>query len=118
MAEVQEEVSNPYNARKSWHTPDKPRMGDADGLFYPEQQQATLDEEAPEEEAQPRKRTNYKKRYDDLKKHYDDKLAEFKQREQELTAMAQSAQPAYAPPKSEEELESFKQENHDLNNTV
>ena len=118
MAEVQEEVSNPYNARKSWHTPDKPRMGDADGLFYPEQQQATLDEEAPEEEAQPRKRTNYKKRYDDLKKHYDDKLAEFKQREQELTAMAQSAQPAYAPPKSEEELESFKQEYPDLYNTV
>ena len=117
MAEVQEEVSNPYNARKSWHTPDKPRMGDADGLFYPEQQ-ATLDEEAPEEEAQPRKRTNYKKRYDDLKKHYDDKLAEFKQREQELTAMAQSAQPAYAPPKSEEELESFKQEYPDLYNTV
>jgi len=117
MAEVQEEVSNPYNARKSWHTPDKPRMGDADGLFYAEQQ-ATLDEEAPEEEAQPRKRTNYKKRYDDLKKHYDDKLSEFKQKEQELIAMAQSAQPAYAPPKSEEELESFKQEYPDLYNTV
>ena len=76
MAEVQEEVSNPYNARKSWHTPDKPRMGDADGLFYAEQQ--ATPEEAPEEEAQPRKRTNYKKRYDDLKKHYDQKLAEFK----------------------------------------
>jgi len=117
MAEVQEEVSNPYNARKSWHTPDKPKMGDADGLFYPEQQ-ATLDEEAPEEDAQPRKRTNYKKRYDDLKKHYDDKLSEFKQKEQELIAMAQAAQPAYAPPKSEEELESFKQEYPDLYNTV
>ena len=117
MAEVQEEVSNPYNARKSWHTPDKPKMGDADGLFYAEQQQATP-EEAPEEDAQPRKRTNYKKRYDDLKKHYDDKLAEFKQKEQELIAMAQSAQPAYAPPKSEEELESFKQEYPDLYNTV
>jgi len=117
MAEVQEEVSNPYNARKSWHTPDKPKMGDADGLFYADQQ-ATPDEEAPEEEAQPRKRTNYKKRYDDLKKHYDDKLSEFKQKEQELIAMAQSAQPAYAPPKSEEELESFKQEYPDLYNTV
>ena len=117
MAEVQEEVSNPYNARKSWHTPDKPKMGDADGLFYAEQQQATP-EEAPEEDAQPRKRTNYKKRYDDLKKHYDDKLAEFKQKEQELIAMAQSAQPAYAPPKSEEELESFKQEYPELYNTV
>ena len=32
--------------------------------------------------------------------------------------MAQSAQPAYSPPKSEEELESFKQEYPDLYNTV
>ncbi|MAL09486.1 MAG: hypothetical protein CMF74_07465 [Maricaulis sp.] len=118
MAEVQEEVSNPYNARKPWHTEDKPSMGNADGLFYSEQQQATPDEEAPEEDAQPRKRTNYKKRYDDLKKHYDDKLSEFKQKEQELIAMAQAAKPAYAPPKSEEELESFKQEYPDLYNTV
>ena len=116
MAEVQEEVSNPYNARKSWHTPDKPKMGDADGLFYAESQ--ATPEEAPEEEAQPRKRTNYKKRYDDLKKHYDQKLAEFKQTEQELRAEAMQAQPAYSPPKSEEELESFKQEYPDLYNTV
>ena len=114
--EVQEETANPYNARKSWHVPDAPKRGDADGLFY-EPQQATL-EEAPEEEAQPRKRTNYKKRYDDLKKHYDQKLAEFKQTEQELRAEAMQAQPAYSPPKSEEELESFKQEYPDLYNTV
>ena len=84
MSEVQyeeEEVSNPYNARKAWHTPDAPKMGDADGLFYAEQQQATQEEMAPdEEEAQPRKRTNYKKRYDDLKKHYDYKLNEFRQK--------------------------------------
>jgi len=115
----EEEVSNPYNARKSWHTPDEPRRGDADGLFYPEQQQATQQDLAPdEEEAQPRKRTNYKKRYDDLKKHYDNKLNEFRQKEDELRAMAQSAQPVYSPPKSEEELESFKQEYPDLYNTV
>ena len=116
MSEVQEEVSNPYNARKSWHTEDKPSRGSADGLFF-EQPKATL-EEAPEEDAQPRKRTNYKKRYDDLKKHYDQKLGEFKQKEQELLAMAQQAQPRYEPPKSEEELESFKQEYPDLYNTV
>jgi len=115
--QYEEEVGNPYNARKSWHTPDKPKMGNADGLFYAESQ-ATPEEAPEEEEAQPRKRTNYKKRYDDLKKHYDTKLSEFKQKEQELLAMAQSAQPAYSPPKSEEELESFKQEYPDLYNTV
>lgn len=117
MSEVQEEVGNPYNAKKSWHTPDKPSGGSADGLFF-EPPQATLEEEAPEQEAQPRKRTNYKKRYDDLKKHYDQKLGEFKQKEQELLAMAQQAQPRYEPPKSEEELESFKEEYPDLYNTV
>ena len=116
MSEVQEEVSNPYNARKPWHEADKPSGGSADGLFF-EPPQATP-EEAPEEEAQPRKRTNYKKRYDDLKKHYDQKLGEFKQKEQELLAMAQQAQPRYEPPKSEEELESFKEEYPDLYNTV
>ena len=80
--ELQEETSpQPYNARKSWHQPDGPTMGSADGLFF--QPQATLDEAAPEEEeSQPRKRTNYKKRYDDLKRHYDQKLSEFKQREE------------------------------------
>ena len=47
--ELQEETSpNPYNARKSWHQPDGPTMGSADGLFF--QPQATLDEAAPEEE--------------------------------------------------------------------
>ena len=120
MSEVQqEETPNPYNAKKAWHTPDKPSMGSADGLFYePQQEQATPEEAPVEQEAEPRKRTNYKKRYDDLKKHYDQKLSEFKQKEQELLAMAQSAQPRYEPPKSEEELESFKQEYPDLYNTV
>jgi hypothetical protein len=46
---------------------------------------------APEisEEEETKGRTNYKKRYDDLKKHYDQKIATFKQKELELTAMAQ-----------------------------
>ena len=114
--EEQEQEPNPYNAKKSWHKPDPPSRGDADGLFYQEQQ-ATLDEEAPDDEA-PKKRTNYKKRYDVLKKHYDQKLSEFRQREEQLVAQAQSAQPAYQPPKSEEDIESFREEYPDLDNTV
>ena len=115
--QYEEEVSNPYNARKPWHKPDEPRRGDADGLFYAEREQATP-EEAPEEEVQPKQKANYKKRYDDLKRHYDQKLSEFKQREQELEAAARAAQPAYEPPRSEEELEAFKQEYPDLYSTV
>ena len=116
-AQYEEEVGNPYNARKPWHTEDVPSMGTADGLFYPEQQ-ATPNEEAPEEEAQPRKKTNYKKRYDDLKKHYDNKVSEFKQKEQELVAQARAAEPQYEPPRTIEDLEEFKQQYPDLYNTV
>ena len=118
MSEVQleEQEPNPYNAKKSWHKPDPPSRGDADGLFFREQQ-ATSEEEAPVEEA-PKKRTNYKKRYDDLKKHYDQKLSEFRQREEELLAEAKAAQPSYQPPKTEEDIESFKEEYPDLYNTV
>ena len=114
---IEEPAANPYNAKKSWHTPDKPRSGDADSLFY-EPQQATLDEEAPEEEPQRKKRTNYKKRYDDLKKHYDEKVSQFKQREQELIAEKRSMQPQYEAPKSLEDLERFKNEYPDLYDTV
>ena len=54
-------------------------------------------------EDKPYKRPNYKKRYDDLKKHYDNKLTEFKHREEELLNQVQ--QPEYKAPKTEEELE-------------
>ena len=122
MSEVEnleEPTANPYNAKKSWHTPDRPKTDDADSLFYAPQAQATPEQnEAPEEEAQPKKRTNYKKRYDDLKKHYDDRVSQFKQREEELEAQARTAQPMYEAPKSVEDLEKFKEEYPDLYDTV
>ena len=111
MSEIEENLeepeANPYNAKKSWHTSERPQMQSADSLFY--EQQATP-EEAPdvEEESPPkRKRTNYKKRYDDLKKHYDERVSQFKQREQELLATAQADRPQYEPPRSVEDLEKF-----------
>ena len=117
---IEEQEANPYNAKKSWHTPDRPRSDDADSLFYAPQ--ATPEQEAPDkevqEEKQPRKRTNYKKRYDDLKKHYDDRVSQFKQREEELVAQARSVQPEYEAPKSIEDLEKFKEEYPDLYDTV
>ena len=116
---IEEQEANPYNAKKSWHTPDKPKSGDADSLFFAPQ---ATPEEAPDEEVQeekqPRKRTNYKKRYDDLKKHYDDRVSQFKQREEELTAQARSLQPQYEAPKSVEDLEKFKEDYPDLYDTV
>ena len=114
---IEEQEANPYNAKKSWHTPDKPRSDDADSLFFAPQATPEQDE-APEEESQPRKRTNYKKRYDDLKKHYDDRVSQFKQREQELLAETRSMQPQYEAPKSVEDLEKFKEDYPDLYDTV
>ena len=111
---LDEPEANPYNSRKDWHTEDAPSRGTAEGLYRPEKSnKATRQEAAPEQETQSGN-TNYKKRYDDLKKHYDQKIADFKQKELQLTAAATEMQPAYAPPKSAEDLESFREQYPDL----
>jgi hypothetical protein len=110
----EEEQANPYNQKKSWHEQDAKETKSADSLFFEEQ--ATSEDDGTPEEKRPR--TNYKKRYDDLKKHYDQKISEFKQREQELEAMARSAQPQYEPPKSLEDLQRFESEYPDLYDTI
>ena len=116
---VEEETANPYNMNKPWHKPDGPPVDTAEQMFFerPQKQATPEDTEAPEEEksAAPKKRTNYKKRYDDLKQHYDNKVSEFKQREQELLAQTS---PSYTAPKTQEDLEKFKQEYPDLYDTV
>ena len=120
MSEVEERKANPYNARKDWHEPDEPSRGSANSLFFEEEatQEVSEEPQTPQTKQEQRPRTNYKKRYDDLKKHYDDKIAEFKQREQELLAKAQSAQPQYQPPRSQEDLEEFKSKYPELYETV
>jgi hypothetical protein len=59
---------------------------------------------------------DYKKRYDDLKRHYDEKVQTFKQREQEMESAMQSAAASQniSLPKSPEELDRFKQEYPDV----
>ena len=61
----EEEQANPYNARKSWHEEDDKATKSADSLFF-EEDEATSQSGTPQQEQRPR--TNYKKRYDDLKK--------------------------------------------------
>ena len=127
MIEQQEEVqeeeeANPYNMNKSWHKESDGIPSDtANSLFFAPQQQATSNE-APDVKVEgvkkTRKRTNYKKRYDDLKKHYDDRVSQFKQREQEILAETRAAQPKYKAPKTSEELQEFKKEYPDLYETV
>ena len=114
---LEERESNPYNMKKPWHEADQGPNKQADEVYYEEDQpKATRKKKAaPSEEESPQQETNYKKRYDDLKKHYDAKLNEFRQREQELMA---ASQPEYQAPKSEEDLTRFREEYPDLYDTV
>ena len=123
---VDEQKPNLYNQRKSWHTEDvmpTDNPASADSLFIepttsnPEPQQSQ-GEEVVEQETAGEKSSNYKKRYDDLKKHYDSRVSQFKQREQELLAEATANRPEYKAPKSVEELEQFKSEYPDVYEVV
>ena len=121
----QEENANPYNKNKSWHTDIEDNFENADGLYFEKPKaktkQSSESEEPVEQEVQkdePYKRPDYKKRYDDLKRHYDSKLNEFKSREQELIDEATKNRPTYKAPKSAEELEKFRQEYPDVYEVV
>ena len=66
---------------------------------------------------------DYKKRYDDLKSHYDRKQNENKQKVEELEAKARLAEKdkamaSYTPPKSDEDLEQFKKKYPDVYDVV
>ena len=130
---VKEETPNPYNKNKSWHEgEDKPfvssdsvyfeepknRLFKSDDITEVEAEGSVNEEELESKKDEPYKRPNYKKRYDDLKKHYDSKLNEFKSREQELLDQATSNRPAYKAPKSPEELEKFRADYPDVYEVV
>jgi len=121
-----EPVPNPYNMKKSWHTEDvMPKEGlTAESLFVAPQETKQVEEgdqqveEQPAEKVKPYSQPNYKKRYDDLKKHYDNKLNEFRTREQELINEATASRPEYQAPKTVEELERFKAQYPDVYDVV
>jgi hypothetical protein len=125
---AKQEKANPYNADKSWHKVEEKVFVDSSNLYFPDPEAETEEVEAEgvqEEEVQetkaqekPYKRPDYKKRYDDLKRHYDSKLNEFKEREIELLDQAREGQVKYTPPKSEQELAEFKQKYPDVYDVV
>lgn len=130
VEQIQEEsveaTPNPYNQKKTWHTDNvMPKHGDtAEGLFF-ERPQVSSEEEVEPVNAEPaptkeqtHKRPDYKKRYDDLKKHYDNSLNNFRTREQELLQRVTETQPEYEAPKTPEELEQFKAQYPDVYEVV
>ena len=111
---LQEEQANPYNQKKAWHTGEDKPFESSEGIFF-EKPSNAIDESddiemVKQEETKdtPYKKPDYKKRYDDLKRHYDSKLNEFKSREEELLDEATKNRTEYKAPKTEEELEEFK----------
>jgi hypothetical protein len=112
----QKETPNPYNAKKSWHNSDDKPFISSESIFYgnqPEQVEAVKEEVQVEQETvqdKPYKKPNYKKRYDDMKSHYDKKLNEWRQEKEELLNEVSSNRPEYKAPKSPEELEQFKEQ--------
>ena len=82
-------------------------------------QEATPQEEADSfVEAKKEETHDYKKRYDDLKRHYDEKVGEFKTELETLrktmTQHAQEMPRGVTPPKTAEELEEFKERYPDV----
>ena len=76
-----------------------------------EQQEETF-VSAKKEETAPEH--DYKKRYDDLTRHYDQKIQEFKTEKQELESAMQQSNVNVPLPKTPEELEKFRQEYPDV----
>lgn len=126
---VEEEVANPYNAKKSWDNDKQLERGFVsadDSLFAPapaktevvEQEAQTevaatpdeQEEEVQEADASVYQKTDYKKRYDDLKRHYDRKLSEFKAERSKLKDEVKANRPTYTPPKTPEELATLRDE--------
>jgi hypothetical protein len=82
---VEEEVANPYNMKKDYDIEDEQVFESADGVYYDKPKKKATRKSTPSDD-------NYKKRYDDLKKHYDNKINEFKQKEKELQAQSRMQQ--------------------------
>ena len=141
-----EAQANPYNMKKSWHTesvmPTDLQNADS-GLFVPNpdrnkvESSATTQKSNPEDsnqvstatmdkvqesalnvESNPYNKVDYKKRYDDLKRYYDRKLGEWNSKENDLKVQLRENRPKYTPPKSKEELDSFKKDYPDIYGVV
>jgi uncharacterized protein YutD len=144
--EVQAEP-NPYNKKKKWDNsnPEASRgfQSADDSLAYVaekreavissgapilgkaeeaeimrEAAQETTNDSIPEETNEKFKKVDFKKRYDDLKKHYDRKLGDWKSKEQSLKAEMLAGRTTYTAPKTPEELATFKEDYPDVYDVV
>ena len=125
VSQQEEPKANPYNQKKDWHKQDEKVFVSSNSLFFEEPESEETEVEATTvtkktkvTKDRPYKKPDYKKRYDDLKAHYDSKLNEFKEREQELLDEAAENRPSYVAPKSPEDLEKFRKQYPDVYEVV
>lgn len=146
--EIQQSTANPYNAKKKWDNSTKDAkigvQSADDSLAYlaPRKEvyvsknepiteeetvvtdttttkEATKEDDSYKEEPNEKfKKVDFKKRYDDLKKHYDRKLGDWKSKEQSLKAEMLSNRPTYTAPKTPEELATFREDYPDVYDVV
>lgn len=83
-----------------------------------EAKEAASDDSLPEETTEKYKKVDFKKRYDDLKRHYDRKLGDWKAKEQSLKAEMLAGRTTYVAPKTPEELATFKEDYPDVFDVV
>ncbi len=83
-----------------------------------EEAQATDSDSLKEEKIEKYKKVDFKKRYDDLKKHYDRKLGDWKSKEQALKAEMLAGRTTYVAPKTPEELATFREDYPDVFDVV
>jgi hypothetical protein len=123
---LNEEQPNPYNQKKSWHEGKDRPFKSSDELYFedPSEKNKLFKSDNVNEAEQtgnvevenlettknePYKRPDYKKRYDDLKRHHDRTVNSLRTKNQELLEEASANRTEYIAPKTEEELEEFKQ---------
>ena len=121
---LNEEQPNPYNLKKSWHTGEDKPFQSADQLYFEEpseknklfksgdvneaEQVGNVEVDNLETKDSLYKKPDYKKRYDDLKRHHDKTVNSLRTKNQELLEEASANRTEYTAPKTEEELEDFK----------
>ena len=122
-----EEQPNPYNYKKSWHEGDDKPFQSSEQLYFEDpseknklfksddvnEAEQTGNVEVENLEAskdEPYKKPDYKKRYDDLKRHHDKTVNSLRFKNKELLEEASKNRTEYQAPKTIEELESFKEQ--------
>jgi len=132
--EIQQPQANPYNAKKrsaddslAYLAPRKEAVIsngrkpilEEEATTETAPQEATKEDDSYKEEPNEKfKKVDFKKRYDDLKKHYDRKLGDWRSKEQALKAEMLSNRPTYTTPKTPEELATFREDYPDVYDVV